>query len=128
MRQINSKNAPQAGGHYSQAIEHAGIIYVSGQLPVYPKTGEKCLGSIEEQTRLVLHNVAAILDASNSNLNNVLKITVYISDINLWSRVNQVYAEYFGEHKPARVVVPAKDLHFGFGIEVDAIAKVNETN
>ena len=75
---------------------------------------------------MVLQNIASILAASNSDLNNVLKVTVYVSDISSWGKVNQVYTECFGEHKPARVVVPTKDLHFGFSIEMDAIAKVNE--
>lgn len=126
MRTILTNDAPLPGGHYSQAIEHAGIIYVSGQLPVNPKTGEKCLGSIEEQTKQVLENVSSILKASNSSKNNILKMTVYISEMELWDRVNKVYAVFFGEHKPARVIVPTKDLHFGFGIEIDAIAKINE--
>ena len=126
MRTILTKDAPIPGGHYSQAIEHAGIIYVSGQLPVNPKTGEKCLGSIQDQTKQVLENVSSILMASNSSVNNILKMTVYIYDIDLWDSVNKIYADFFGEHKPARVIVPAKGLHFGFGIEVDAIAKIND--
>lgn len=126
MRTILTKDAPLPGGHYSQAIEHAGIIYVSGQLPVNPKTGEKCLGSIEEQTKQVLENVSSILKASDSSVNNILKMTVYISEMELWDRVNKVYADFFGKHKPARAIVPTKELHFGFGIEIDAIAKINE--
>ena len=126
MRTILTKDAPLPVGHYSQAVEHAGIIYVSGQLPVNPKTGEKCLGSIEEQTKQVLENVSSILKASNSSKNNILKMTVYISEMELWDRVNKAYADFFGKHKPARAIVPTKDLHFGFGIEIDAIAKINE--
>ncbi len=125
MKSIKTDKAPLPGGHYSQSIVHNGLVYVSGQLPVDPKTGEKQTGSIEEQTRLVLKNLSAILDASGSSLNHVLKVTVYISDISLWGKVNEVYAEIFGDHRPARAMVPTRDLHFGFKIEVDAVAALN---
>ena len=124
MKSTYTENAPAPGGHYSQAIVHNGLVYVSGQLPIDPKTGEKQTGSIEEQTRLVLQNLSAILDASGSSLKKVLKVTVYISDISLWGKVNEVYAEIFGNHRPARAIVPTKDLHFGFKLEVDAIAAI----
>lgn len=124
MQSTYTENAPAPGGHYSQAIVHNGLVYVSGQLPIDPKTGEKQTGAIEEQTRLVLQNLSAILDASGSSLNQVLKVTVYISDIALWGKVNEVYAEIFGDHRPARAIVPTRDLHFGFKIEVDAVATV----
>ena len=126
MKPINTDKAPIPGGHYSQAMVHNGLVYVSGQLPVDPKTGEKVTGTIEEQTRLVLQNLSAILEASGSSLNQVLKVTVYISDISLWGKVNEVYAEIFGDHRPARAIVPTRDLHFGFLIEVDAVAAVIE--
>ena len=124
MKSTRTDKAPLPGGHYSQAIVHNGLVYVSGQLPIDPKTGEKQIGSIEEQTRLVLQNLSAILDASDSSLKQVLKVTVYISDISLWGKVNEVYAEIFGDHRPARAIVPTRDLHFGFKIEVDAVAAV----
>ena len=123
---MKTDKAPAPGGHYSQAIVHNGLVYVSGQLPVDPKTGEKQTGSMEDQTRLVLQNLSAILEASGSNLGSVLKVTVYIADISLWGNVNEVYAEVFGNHRPARAIVPTRDLHFGFMIEVDAIAAVIE--
>jgi len=125
MKSIKTGKAPLPGGHYSQAIVHNGLVYVSGQLPIDPQTGEKQTGSIEEQTNLVLQNLSAILDASGSSLNQVLKVTVYISDISLWGKVNEVYAEIFGDHRPARAIVPTRDLHFGFKIEVDAVAAVD---
>jgi 2-iminobutanoate/2-iminopropanoate deaminase len=124
MKSTYTENAPAPGGHYSQAIVHNGLVYVSGQLPIDPKTGEKQTGAIEEQTRLVFQNLSAILEASGSSLEQVLKVTVYISDISLWGKVNEVYAEIFGDHRPARAIVPTRDLHFGFKIEVDAIAAI----
>jgi 2-iminobutanoate/2-iminopropanoate deaminase len=89
-------------------------------------TGEKCLGSIEEQSSLVLSNIRGILRAAGSDLNRVLKMTVYVSDISHWARVNEIYTLFLGEHRPARAVVPVKDLHYGFQIEIEAIAALGE--
>ena len=124
MIEVSTQNAPKPAGHYSQAIIHNNIVYVSGQLPIDPKTGEKRLSSIEEQTEQALKNVSEILKAAGCNLNRVIKTTVYVSDIKLWGRVNAVYSNFFGDHRPARAVVPTKDLHFGFQIEIEAIAAV----
>ncbi len=82
----------------------------------------KKLGTVEEQTQRALANVAAILEAAGSCKENVLKTTVYIADIDLWGRVNKSYADFFGKHKPARAIVPTKKLHFGFLVEIEAIA------
>jgi len=122
---VLTPNAPAPGGHYSQAVVHNGLVYVSGQLPIDPKTGEKKLGSIEEQTEQTLNNVRAILQAAGGDLNRVLKMTIYISEISLWGKVNEVYARVMGDHRPARAVVPVKDLHHGFQIEIEAIAGLN---
>jgi 2-iminobutanoate/2-iminopropanoate deaminase len=124
MQSIHTDSAPSPGGHYSQAMVHNGLVYVSGQLAVDPQTGEKKLGSIEEQTQQTLKNVAAILEAAGSDMNHVLKATVYVSDIALWGQVNAVYAQVFGDHHPARAIVPTRDLHYGFQIEIEAIAAV----
>jgi 2-iminobutanoate/2-iminopropanoate deaminase len=105
-------------------MAHNGLVYVSGQLPVDPQTGEKRVGTIEEQTSQALQNVAEILKAAGSDLDRVVKATVYISDISLWDRVNSVYAEFFGDHRPARAIVPTRDLHFGFQIEIEVVAAV----
>ena len=123
---VFTDNAPSPGGHYSQAIVHNDVVYVAGQLPIDPKTGEKNLGSIEEQARQVLENLEAVLEAAGSGLDHLLKTTVYISDIDLWGRFNRVYEEAMGEHKPARAVVPTRELHYGFLVEIDAIAAVKE--
>ncbi|MCK4617516.1 Rid family detoxifying hydrolase [Candidatus Aerophobetes bacterium] len=122
MKKILTQKAPKPAGHYSQAIIYNDLVYVSGQLPIDPITGEKRIASIEEQTEQALKNVAAILKAAGSDINHVIKTTVYISDIELWDRINAVYANFFGEHRPARVVVPTKNLHYGFQIEIEAIA------
>ncbi len=126
MQMIFTDNAPAPGGHYSQATVHKDTVYVCGQLPIDPATGKKRLGSIEEQTEQVLQNLAAVLGAAGSSLDCVLKTTVYLADIELWPRMNAVYARHFGEHRPARTVVPAQNLHFGFQIEMEAIAALRE--
>lgn len=122
IKKVSTLSAPAPGGHYSQAVVCNGLVFVSGQLSIDPQTRERKLGSIEEQTELVLHNVGEILKAANSDLSQVLKMTIYVSDINLWSAVNEVYARVMGDHRPARAVVPTGELHYGFLIEIDAVA------
>ena len=124
MQAIATPNAPTAAGHYSQAIVHNGLVYVAGQLPIDPADRNRPIGNIEEQTERTLRNVEAILVAAGSALDRVLQMTIYISDIELWSSVNTTYARVMGAHKPARAVVPVKDLHHGYQIEIQAIAAV----
>jgi 2-iminobutanoate/2-iminopropanoate deaminase len=124
LKQVSTSFAPTPGGHYTQAIVANGFAFISGQLPIDPGTGEKRTGSIEEQTLRVLGNIKAIAEASGSDLNGIVKVTVYITDIELWGQVNKVYSEFFGSHKPARTIVPVKELHYGYLIEMDAIAVV----
>ena len=123
-RIVYTPKAPMPAGHYSQAIVHNGLVYVSGQLPIDPVTGAEKFGTIEDQAEQVLNNIAEILLAAGSDLNHVLKTTAYISDIELWPRINATYAAVFGEYRPARAVVPTKELHYGFQIEIDAVAAV----
>lgn len=125
IKYTQTPNAPTPAGHYSQAVVHNGLVYVSGQLAIDPRTGEKLTGSVEEQTRRTLENVGEILRASGSDLSRVLKVTIYISDISLWSAVNAVYTEVMGDARPARAVVPTKELHYGLLIEIEAVAAVN---
>ncbi len=122
MKYIETPNAPFPAGHYSQAVEYNDLIFISGQLPVNPLSNDKVLGPIGEQTLQVLKNLEAILEAAGSDLQHVLKTTIYISDISLWDEVNKVYASFFRDHKPARAVVPTKELHFGFKLELEAMA------
>ncbi|WP_315116384.1 RidA family protein [uncultured Clostridium sp.] len=125
MKFISTKNALKPGGHYSQAIAHDNLLFISGQLSIDPNTGEKKFGSIEEETLQTLENMELILKEAGTCKEKVLKVTLYIPDIQLWDRVNKVYKEFFGDHKPARSVVPTKDLHYGFKIEIEAIAAIN---
>jgi 2-iminobutanoate/2-iminopropanoate deaminase len=126
IEKITTPNAPVPGGHYTQAIAANGFAFISGQLPIVPGTGERITGSIEEQTLRVLENIKAIVEASGSDLSRIVKVNVYIADIGLWDEVNTVYAEFFGSHKPARAIVPVKELHHGFKIEMDAVAAIDQ--
>ena len=126
MKKIQPNNIPAPKGHYSPAIEHNGLIYVSGQLPWNYETGKVETGAIELQTELALRNVETILHAANSDLNHVLQMTIYVSEMNDWDKINEVYKRILGEHKPARAIVPVKELHFGTQIEIQAIAMVRE--
>jgi 2-iminobutanoate/2-iminopropanoate deaminase len=122
MRIVHTDLAPRAGGHYSQAVVHNGTVYVAGQLPVDPTDPKAPPGDAATQTRRALENVRAILEAAGSGLDHVLQMTVYVSDISHWGEVNRVYAEVMGEHRPARAVVPTRDLHYGYLVEIQAIA------
>ena len=125
IRTVFTEEAPKPGGHYSQAVVHNGLVFVAGQLPIDPKTGKKLTGPIEQQTEQCLMNVAAILKASGSDLSRVLRMTIYVSDMEHWPAVNTVYARVMGEHRPARAIVPVNELHYGFKIEIETTAAVN---
>jgi len=124
MDHIYLKDAPKPAGHYSPGVVHNGLVYVSGQLPMDMKTREPFSGDIETQTELALRNVEAVLKEAGSDLDHVLQMTIYVSDIELWGKVNEVYARVLGDHRPARAVIPVKDLHFDTKIEIAAIAAV----
>jgi len=126
MHPIATSSAPTPAGHYSQAIVHNGCVYVAGQLPIVPGQTERHVGTIEEQTAQVFANIAAILQAAGSDLSRLLQVTVYVSDLALWGRFNAAYAALMGDHRPARAVVPVNALHYGYHVEVQAIAALNE--
>ena len=117
---------PEPKGHYSPGIEHNGLVFVSGQLPIDHSTGRVETGAIEDQTELALRNVETVLKAAASDLAHVLQMTIYVSDMELWDGVNEAYKRVMGEHKPARAIVAVKDLHFETKIEIQAIgAKID---
>ncbi len=124
IKELYTPNIPEPGGHYSQAVQFNDIIFVSGQLPVNPFTGEIIKGNIEDQTLQALKNIETILKDSGSDKKMILKTTAYIPDMSNWKKVNEVYRDFFGTHKPARAVVPTKDLHYGVLIEIEAIAAI----
>ncbi len=121
MKVIETKNAPEPVGPYSQAIAGGGLVFVSGQVGINPGTGTKVEGGIEKETEQTLRNIKAILEETGLQLKDVAKVTVYLKDINDFSRMNQVYSQFFTEHKPARACVEA-NLVKDFLVEIDAIA------
>lgn len=120
---IQPDTMPVPKGHYTPGIIHHGIVYVAGQLP-FDHQGQLQLGSIEEQTTLCMQNMEQILLAAGSNLHHVLKVNIYVSDLELWPRINAAYAQIMGDHKPARAIIPCNTLHYGSLIEIDCIAAV----
>lgn len=125
MKIIRTTNAPLPAGHYSQAIEAGDFIFVSGQLPFEPFTRTLVSGGIHNQVIQCLENIEAILAESGLNRNHIVKTTAFISDINLWNFANQAYIEFFGDHFPARTVVPTRELHYGAMVEIEAVAIKN---
>ena len=122
MKVINTNKAPKAIGPYSQAIEANGLVITSGQLPIDPATGEFALGGIKEQTRQSLTNAKAILEEAGIGLGNVMKTTVFLSDMNDFAAMNEVYAEFFNEPFPARSAIAVKTLPKNALVEVECIA------
>lgn len=122
MKVINTNKAPKAIGPYSQAIEANGLVITSGQLPIDPATGEFAPGGIKEQTRQSLTNVKAILEEAGISMANVMKTTVFLSDMNNFAAMNEVYAEFFSEPFPARSAIAVKTLPKNALVEVECIA------
>lgn len=119
---IFTPNAPQPIGPYSQAIEINGFLFVSGQIPLDAESGQIVSGSLRDQTRKVLDNLKAIIEAAGTSLSAVVRTTIFLKDLKFFDEVNQVYSEYFGETKPARTTVQISGLPKGVDIEIDAIA------
>ena len=119
---ISTNNAPKAIGPYSQAVEANGMLFISGQIPIDPQTGQIVQGGIEAQTRQVLNNIQAILEAAGYGLNNVVKTTVYLKDLNDFAKMNQVYATFFDSQPPARAAFQVARLPLDVLIEIEAIA------
>ena len=122
MKVINTNKAPKAIGPYSQAIAANGLVITSGQLPIDPATGEFAPGGIKEQTRQSLTNAKAILEEAGISMANVMKTTVFLSDMNNFAAMNEVYAEFFSEPFPARTAIAVKTLPKNALVEVECIA------
>lgn len=123
---VKTTQAPAALGPYSQAIKAGGFVYVSGQVPIDPETGEFVAGGIAEQTDRVLKNVAAVLEAAGSSLDQVVKTTVFLADMNEFGAMNEVYAKFFTAAPPARATVQAARLPRDARVEIEAVALVSE--
>jgi 2-iminobutanoate/2-iminopropanoate deaminase len=123
-KEIKPEKAPQAIGPYSQGIVADGLVFASGQIPINPSTGELNTGSIEEQTRLVLTNLQAVLEAAGSSFDKVVKCTVFLQDMNDFSQMNTIYAEFFRSPYPARAAVQVARLPKDVKVEIEAIALI----
>lgn len=122
LRTASSANAPRAAGPYSQAVIAGDLIFCAGQIPLDPATGRIVEGDIGVQTRRVLDNLAAVLEAAGSDLSHVAKTTVFLADIADFQAMNQAYAERFGEHRPARSTIGAGALPAGARVEIECVA------
>ncbi len=122
MKAIHTDNAPAAIGPYSQAIEANGFIFASGQIPIDPKTGNLVEKNIRKQTIQAITNAGNILKAAGADLSKVVKTTVYLADMNDFTAMNEIYAQYFSEPYPARSAVAVKDLPKGALVEVEVLA------
>jgi 2-iminobutanoate/2-iminopropanoate deaminase len=122
---IKTENAPGAIGPYSQAVRIGNFVFVSGQIPIDPKTGEFVAGGVAEQSEQVLKNLSAVLEAAGSGLQNVVKTTVFLADMNEFGAMNEVYGRYFQTEPPARATVQAARLPKDARVEVEAIAFIS---
>ncbi len=122
---VSTPDAPAAIGPYSQAIVHGGLVYCSGQIAMDPTTGALIEGDVQAETQQVLSNLRAVLQAAGSDLAKALKVTVFLQDMGDFSAVNAIYAEHFGEARPARACVQAAGLPKGVRVEIDCIAAIS---
>ncbi len=125
MKYIHTEKAPKVVGPYSQAIVSNGLVFCSGQIGIDPKTNELVTG-FEEQTHQVLKNLKEVLEASNSSLEKVVKTTVYLADIKDYVQMNEIYGQYFSDHKPARAAFAVAHLPKDAYIEIEVVAEVNK--
>ncbi|MBP3848486.1 MAG: RidA family protein [Pyramidobacter sp.] len=125
MKPIETVYSVRDGGHYVPAVEVNGTVYVSGQLSIDPATGKVPAGGIKAQARQALSNLELVLGSAGLKKDHVAFCRVYLPDVKYWPELNEVYAEFFGEHKPARIVVPTNNLYAGCLVEVEAVASRN---
>ena len=122
---ISTENAPQAIGPYSQAVKTGNLIFISGQIPLDPKTGDVVEGSIEDQANQVLENIKSISEAAGHGLEDVVKITIFLTDLGNFAVVNEVMKKYFSEPYPARATIEVSGLPLGVNVEIEAIVSSN---
>jgi 2-iminobutanoate/2-iminopropanoate deaminase len=126
LERVHTDRAPAAIGPYSQAIVSDGWVFCSGQIPLDPATGELNTGDVAAQTDLCLKNLAQVLEAAGSSLQSVVKTTVFLSDMNTFAEMNEVYAQHFGDHRPARAAVQAAALPKFCDVEIECVARVED--
>lgn len=123
MHIITTTHAPRPGGHYSQGIMSGSLLFISGQLPITAE-GTKLTGDITQQIKQALMNLLEVVYAAGGSKTCIVKTTVYITKMDYWPIVNQIYQEVFEDHRPARAIVPVPELHYGFGVEIDGVAEI----
>lgn len=122
MKQIETKYSIRDGGHYTPGMIYNKTLYISGQLSIDPETGKVPAGGVKAETHQALKNMNTVLTEAGVTRNHVIQCRVYIPDVSYWQDVNEVYAEFFGDHKPVRVVVPSNHLYGGCLVEIEAVA------
>lgn len=126
MKKVVTKYYSNDGGHYVPGVISGGMLYVSGQLSINPETGMIPEGGVKSEVKQALENLNDVLIAAGTSRERVVSCRVYIPDVALWPELNEAYAEFFGDHKPSRVVVPSNNLYGGCKVEIEAIAEVGE--
>lgn len=124
LRSVKTDQAPGAIGPYSQAVAVDGWVFCSGQIPIDPASGEVVSGDIAAQTHQVLKNLGAVLEAAGGSLASVVKTTVFLADMGEFAGMNEVYAEHFGDHRPARATVAVRTLPKNVDVEIEAVARI----
>ncbi len=125
MQAIHTKNAPEAIGPYSQAVQVDNWIFLSGQIPINPQTGDLVKGGIAQETKQVMENLRAVIEAAGGQLSDMVKTTIYITDLNHFNQVNQVYETFFSPPYQARACIQVAALPKGVRVEIDGIVKVS---
>ena len=122
---ISTENAPQAIGPYSQAVKAGGLMFISGQIPLNPETGDLVSGSIEDEANQVLQNIKSICEAAGYGMKDIVKITIFLTDLGNFATVNDVMKKHFSEPYPARATVEISGLPLGVNVEIEAIVSTN---
>ena len=122
---ISTENAPQAIGPYSQAVKAGGLMFISGQIPLNPETGDLVSGSIEDEANQVLQNIKSICEAAGHGMEDIVKITIFLTDLGNFAKVNDVMKKHFSEPYPARATVEISGLPLGVNVEIEAIVSTN---
>ena len=122
---ISTENAPQAIGPYSQAVKAGGLMFISGQIPLNPETGDLVSGSIEDESNQVLQNIKSICEAAGHGMEDIVKITIFLTDLGNFATVNEVMKKHFSEPYPARATVEISGLPLGVNVEIEAIVSTN---
>ena len=122
---ISTKNAPQAIGPYSQAVKTGNLMFISGQIPLNPETGDLVSGSIEDEANQVLNNITRTCEAAGNSLEDIIKITIFLTDLDNFATVNEVMKDHFSEPYPARATIEVSGLPLGVNVEIEAIVSTN---